>query len=295
MVSIGAMIGSPARAAVLGALLDGRALTATELARLASVSSPATASLHLAKLVDSGLLLAERHGRHRYYRIAGAEVAEALRTLARLGVAQRAPVRAPSKGAERRSSRPSLLRPFRGPPRRCDHLPAMLDRGWLEPMDRDYRLTPSGEVFCCELGIDLRAVRAKRRTFARKCLDWSERRPHLAGRTRRRPGRAGVRSGLGEAGEATARGFHHSDGAMRSSSVTLGISIRGELDSEGPGVRNVFDRSRRYRPQTPESSNGARLSTRTWASSRPATRPDGAEHRILLSSSPPLLRRLSCR
>jgi hypothetical protein len=57
----------------------------------------------------------------------------------------------------------------------------MLDRGWLESVDRDYCLTASGEVFCTGLGIDLRAVRAKRRMFARMCLDWSERRPHLAG------------------------------------------------------------------------------------------------------------------
>ena len=179
MVSIGGMIGAPARAAILGALFDGRSLTATELARLASVS-PATASQHLAKLVDSGLVLAERHGRHRYYRIAGAEIAEALRTLARLDVAHQAHARAPSKELDtvRRA-------------RLCyDHFAgrlgvaitsAMLDRGWLEPMDRDYRLTAPGEAFCLGLGIELRAVRAKRRMFARKCLDWSERRPHLAG------------------------------------------------------------------------------------------------------------------
>ena len=213
MVSIGAMIGSPARAAVLGALLDGRALTATELARLASVSS-ATASLHLAKLVDSGLLLAERHGRHRYYRIAGAEVAEALRTLARLGVAQRVPARAPSKelNAVRRA-------------RLCyDHFAgrlgvaitsAMLDREWLDPMDRDYRLTAPGEVFCSGLGIDLRAVRAKRRIFARKCLDWSERRPHLAGAL-----------GAAVAEQAFARGWVRRTKRPREVSVTQ----RGEAE-----------------------------------------------------------------
>ena len=179
MVSIGTTIGSPARAAILGALFDGRALTATELARLACVS-PATASGHLARLVESRLLVAEQHGRHRYYRIAGPDIAEALQSLARLDVTRAAPSRPPSRELNVIRRARLCYDHFAG------HLgvamtTTMLERGWLSTEDRDFRLTASGEDLCTRLGIDLRAVRARRRMFARKCLDWSERRPHLAG------------------------------------------------------------------------------------------------------------------
>jgi len=99
MASIGAMIGSPARAHMLAALFDGRAMTATELYQGASIS-PATGSEHLAKLVNAGLLVCERHGRHRYYRIAGPEVAEALEPLTHLVAAPPVPMRTPSREAQ---------------------------------------------------------------------------------------------------------------------------------------------------------------------------------------------------
>ena len=179
IVTIGVAIGSPARAAMLDALVDGHALTATELARVARVA-PATASAHLEKLLRSGLLVRERHGRHRYFRIAGPEVAEALEVLARLGSERAAPKPPPSREQK------SILRA-----RLCyDHFAGelgvamastMVDRGWLVPEDRDFRLTDSGQEFFTGLGIDLDAARSKRRMFARQCLDWSERRPHLAG------------------------------------------------------------------------------------------------------------------
>ena len=179
MVAIGMAIGSPARAVMLDALFEGNALTATELARLARVSPP-TASAHLEKLLRSGLVVRERHGRHRYFRIAGPEVAEALEVLARLGAERAAPRPSPSR--ELQSIRRARL---------CyDHFAgefgvaltsAMVDRGWLVPEERDFRLTASGEDIFAGLGIDLDTVRAKRRMFARQCLDWSERRPHLAG------------------------------------------------------------------------------------------------------------------
>ena len=179
MVTIGTAIGSPARAAMLDALVQGHALTATELARVARVA-PATASAHLEKLSRAGLVVRERHGRHRYFRIAGPEVAEALEVLARLGAERPAPRPRPS--GDLQSIRRARL---------CyDHFAGefgvaitstMVDRGWLVPEDRDFRLTASGEDFFAGLGIDLDAARAKRRMFARQCLDWSERRPHLAG------------------------------------------------------------------------------------------------------------------
>lgn len=179
MVTIGVAIGSPARAAMLDALVEGHALTATELARVARVA-PATASAHLEKLLRSGLLVRERHGRHRYFRIAGPAVAEALEVLARLGAGRAAPRPSPSR--EQKTIRRARL---------CyDHFAgelgvamtsAMVDRSWIVPEGRDFRLTASGENFLAGLGVDLDAARSKRRMFARQCLDWSERRPHLAG------------------------------------------------------------------------------------------------------------------
>ena len=177
MVNVGSMIGSPARATMLVALLDRRALTATELARLASVS-PASASQHLAKLVASGLLVVERHGRHRYYSMASSDIAEALTALESLGAPLPRPP-APEKSDAIREARLCY-----------DHVAgglgvaitdAMLANGWLESSGRDYRLTEPGERSLRRLGVDVDGARAKRRLFARACLDWSERRPHLAG------------------------------------------------------------------------------------------------------------------
>ena len=179
MAGIGAMIGSPARASILAALFDGRALTATGLAQVAGVGAP-TASEHLAKLVAARLLVAERQGRHRYYRLAGPHVADALEALDRLAVTPPVPHRSPS--AEAQGLREARL---------CyDHLAgglgvaltaALADKGCLVPAGRDFALTAEGEALVASLGIDLAQVRARRRLFARQCLDWSERRPHLGG------------------------------------------------------------------------------------------------------------------
>ncbi|WP_120497484.1 helix-turn-helix transcriptional regulator [Kiloniella sp. EL199] len=179
MASIGALIGSPARAAMLALLFDGRALTATELSQAAGVSA-ATASEHLGKLVSGGLLLCEKHGRHRYYKLAGDEVAEALEPLIHLVRHKPAPVR-------QVSSEQKLIRCAR----LCyDHMAgalgvsittAMVDQGYLRLRDRHYDVTSRGEMFFFELGIDLEVLRKTRRQFAPQCLDWSERKPHVAG------------------------------------------------------------------------------------------------------------------
>ncbi|GII65493.1 transcriptional regulator [Sphaerisporangium krabiense] len=178
IASVAALIAEPSRAAVLTALLDGRALAAGELARLAGVS-PATASAHLARLLDGGLLSVAGQGRHRYYRLAGPEVAEILEVLAR--VSPRLPVR-----SLRQSRRARLL----GEARTCyDHLAgragvgllaAMLAAGHLTGADA-FEVTPAGEEALAGLGADLTAARRSRRRFAAACLDWTERRPHLAG------------------------------------------------------------------------------------------------------------------
>lgn len=177
--TIGALIGDPARAAMLSVLMDGRALTATELAYFAGVT-PQTASSHLAKLQAAKLLRVEVHGRHRYYCLAGTAVAEAVEAMMVLA-AHRVPPRRPPV-APLQADRLA---------RTCyDHLAgtlgvslatAMVENNYLVPEKNDFRLTATGERFMVEMGVAVAQARNKRRAFARQCLDWSERRPHLAG------------------------------------------------------------------------------------------------------------------
>ena len=176
---VGALIGDPARAAILAALLDGRALSATELSQAAGVS-PQTTSGHLAKLTEGRLLAVEKQGRHRYYRLSGPQVAEALEALSVLAVAGPPRYRPPGP-------RDQALRQART----CyDHLAgqlgvalsdALIGEGALVAFGPDFQLTRSGQGLLDELGVDWRGAQAKRRAFARRCLDWSERRHHLGG------------------------------------------------------------------------------------------------------------------
>ena len=178
-----ALIGDPARAAMLLALVDGRALPAGELAAFAGLSSSA-ASAHLKKLLDGGLLTLERTGRHRYYRFAGPAVAAALEGLALIAVQQ------PSRSVSVHSPQAQALRYARS----CyDHLAgelgvdiayALRDRGLIAPVDRSKSVdvTKAGVAwFDAVFGIDLAKLRPGRHGLACKCLDWTERRHHLAG------------------------------------------------------------------------------------------------------------------
>ena len=179
IASPAALIGDPSRAAMLQALMDGRAQPAGALAWAAGLTAQA-ASNHLAKLVDGGLLRVEREGRHRYYRLANAEVAHALEALAVLA----APVRSLEQP---RSPQARALREGR-----CcyGHLAgrlgiavtdALVARGFLCPADdKQYAVNPEGRAWFEDLGLDLGALRSKRGA-ARQCLDWTERRHHLAG------------------------------------------------------------------------------------------------------------------
>lgn len=176
---IGSMIGVPARANMLAALVGGQALTATELALHAGVTQQ-TASSHLKKMTDTGLIAVEKQGRHRYYRLADARVAEALEPLAHLVPATPVVHKKPSK----------LLTELRESRMCYDHLAgvlgvavadALLQNGYVEERENDFETTAGGERFFTSLGIDLAALRDKRRHFARRCLDWSERRPHVGG------------------------------------------------------------------------------------------------------------------
>lgn len=177
-----ALLGEPARTAMLAALLDGRALTAGELAATAGVT-PQTASLHLGRLTEAGLLAVERQGRHRYHRLASPAVAQLLEGL--MQVADASPTRRPPR---RTGPADEALRRART----CyDHLAgrlgvaltdALVARGQLELEADGGALTPAGEAFLDRLGLPAPSAAARRgRRFCRPCLDWSERRPHLAG------------------------------------------------------------------------------------------------------------------
>ncbi len=178
---IAAAIGEPARARMLYALLDGRARTSTELA-LAGGVSPSTASVHLNRLKTERLIKVAVQGKHRYYTLEGRKVATALEGLSVLaGTTQFVP------------TTPVPLRAART----CyDHmagaigvalLNAFLTRRWLKSKPaingEAYNETPEGKKAFAALGIDIPAIKAMRtrRRFAYACLDWSERRPHLAG------------------------------------------------------------------------------------------------------------------
>jgi DNA-binding transcriptional ArsR family regulator len=179
ITTIAALIGDHARAEVLTALMSGMALTATELAEVAGVTKQ-TISGHLAKLVDARLLAVEAQGRHRYFRLAGHDVAQLLESL--MNVAFRT-------GAVR--VRTSPREPALRKARVCyDHLAGelgvavydfLVERGALALAGDGIVLTDIGQGVMRKLGIDTAAVAASRRAFCRTCLDWSERRHHLAG------------------------------------------------------------------------------------------------------------------
>lgn len=178
IASVAALLGDPARANMLTALMDGRALTATELALAAGVA-PQTASGHLAKLRTAKLLVVGQQGRHRYFRLSDADVAEVLEAL--MGLAQRT-------GATRVRTGPrdDALRSAR----RCyDHLAgergvalfqSISRRGLLGDGDEP-RLTDRGRSFFAGFDIDIPTMERARRPVCRACLDWSERRHHLGG------------------------------------------------------------------------------------------------------------------
>jgi DNA-binding transcriptional ArsR family regulator len=164
---------------MLDALMAGGALRASDLARRADVA-PSTASEHLARLLGGGLVMCEARGRERQYRLASGAVADALEALALIAPPEEiSSLRASDRAAALRRARTCY-----------DHLAgelgvglteALVEQRLLVPTDGAYSLSRLGERRLAELGIDLDATRTQRRVFARACLDWSERRPHLAG------------------------------------------------------------------------------------------------------------------
>lgn len=182
LAEIGALIGDPGRANMLDALMDGRALTARELAAAAGVA-PQTASGHLSRLTEAGLIAMEQHGRHRYHRLASAEVANLLESIAYFAArpsdrGQRA-VRTGPRDAALRLAR-TCYNHFAGR-LGVGIADAMLARGQIE-LDQDAgTVTEPGRDFLKRFGVAISPAANAGRLFCRPCLDWSERRPHLAG------------------------------------------------------------------------------------------------------------------
>src|SRR5215468_1375855 len=183
IAGIAAAIGEPARAAMLTALMDGRALTAAELAGVAGIT-PQTASGHLSRLIGAELLKVEKQGRHRYHRLASPVVASMLEGLMQHTIGAGSERLAPHTGPRNEAMRRA---------RTCyDHLAgrlgvaiadALVARGCIEIDDEGGVITEAGAAFFHRTGIVLPDAGGRtRRWLCRPCLDWSERRPHLAGR-----------------------------------------------------------------------------------------------------------------
>jgi len=179
IAAVAALVGDPARANILAELLGGRALASGELARVAGVA-PSTASEHLAKLTEAGLLERVAQGRARYYRLASAEVAAMLEAILRLAAAdpEARPRAAPRVPSELKKARTCY-----------DHIAgelgvaiadALVQRGAVVLHPDGGELTESGAALLARFGAPPPEDRV-RRPWCRACLDWSERRPHIAG------------------------------------------------------------------------------------------------------------------
>lgn len=176
---VAALIGDPARANMLTALMAGKALTVSELAEEAGVTVQ-TASSHLSKLDTGGLLRPRKQGRHKYFSLASDEVAHVLEGLMGLAAGSgHLRTRTGPKDAELRQARVCYnhLAGDKG----TKMFSGMIALGYLAPQRDELRLTPSGAAFAKNLQIDLVALNAKKSPLCRECLDWSERRSHLAG------------------------------------------------------------------------------------------------------------------
>ena len=177
------LLAEPARAKIVWTLIDGTTRPAGELAYAANISAQ-SASGHLAKLVAGGLLQSEAQGRHRYFRVASADVASVIEGMASLAA-----------GTRPRVPRPTL--PSASVPVQFLHartcyghlagemavkiLQGLLRMRWLAPVGRDFKVTRLGEDKLAHLGVDLAALHGSRRVFARSCVDLTQRRPHLGG------------------------------------------------------------------------------------------------------------------
>jgi DNA-binding transcriptional ArsR family regulator len=178
LAEVAALLGEPGRVGMVTALWDGTARPAGELARIAGVT-PATASSHLARLVAGGVLRVEPRGRHRYYRLAGPQVAHAMEALALLVTPHAASDAATAPVPPLRRARLCY-----------DHLAgglgvavsdALVARRLLTLRGGEYALPPAGRRWFERLGIEVGPLEHGRRPLLRSCIDWTERREHLGG------------------------------------------------------------------------------------------------------------------
>jgi DNA-binding transcriptional ArsR family regulator len=179
IAEVATLVADPARAAMVSALLDGRALTASELA-LAARITPQTASAHLGKLTRAGLLCMERNGRHRYFRLASAKVAEMIEGIVAVALEKRPRFR-PLSSYEHSVSAARICYDHLAGRLSIDLAASLVTREYIILDDKVGEITAAGDRFFTEFGIALPAQRSTRRHFCRPCLDWTERRPHIAG------------------------------------------------------------------------------------------------------------------
>ena len=178
-----ALFSDPGRVAILTALLDGKSLPAGQLAMIANVA-PQTASSHLAKLVDGQLLAVEQQGRHRYYRLANGEVAHAVEALLAIAPRAKDAARSPvsARTPESRLAYARTCYSHLAGRLAVDIADALRDRGLLvERESNQLGLTPRGCDWFARLGIETTDRQMAGARFARRCLDWTERRHHIAG------------------------------------------------------------------------------------------------------------------
>ena len=174
IAEIATLLGGPARATILSALLDGRSLTAGELA-LAAQITPRTASTHLAKLTKAGLLSVERNGRYRYFRLASPKVAEMIEGIVAVALEKRPKFRPLSRQARAVSAARICYDHLAGR-LSVDLTDALVVHEYIVLDDQAAEITTAGTRFFAEFGIALPT-----QGLTRLCLDWTERRPHIAG------------------------------------------------------------------------------------------------------------------
>ena len=223
---VAALFGEPSRAAILTVLLDGRALPAGEIARIAGVN-PSAASGHLAKLIDGRLLTVHAEGRHRYYRLANEDVAAVIEDLAQLSGGVQAFAQPPLSPAM------SALREARS----CyDHLAGRLAvaiaialerRGWLVRGEgKRYEIgNGAARRWLAKQCVNLDALKPGRHGLARQCLDWTERRPHIAGPLGTQLFARWCERGWLRRAEKTSRRIEVTDRGRRGLRAELGISV----------------------------------------------------------------------
>jgi DNA-binding transcriptional ArsR family regulator len=177
--TVATLIGDPVRATIMWALLDGRAFTATELA-ITARTSPQNISMHLAKLVQAGLISVEKQGRHRYYRFSRKEIAYCIEAMANLIPFDR----------REKNTTPGNSSPVQYCRTCYDHLAgkvgvmitdSLLAQKIITLKDDLFKVSPKGRNWFTQLGIDMDELEQRRRFLIKPCLDWSERRHHMAG------------------------------------------------------------------------------------------------------------------